>query len=130
MQRRRAAGKSSAAAWTAASWRPEELVGWLGKLLVRSPLRRSPLPAQMLPGRWMDAGWTPRGRLLRCGARLSCGSSGTKDVLGTDDNAAQLSRMFDSVLSVVCRVPVALVRGRSAVGSRGAGSMCSQALVQ
>ena len=80
----------------------------MGKLLVRSSLRRSQLPAQMLPGRWMDAGWTPQGRLLRCGARLSCRGSGTKDVIGTDDNAGQLSCMSGSVLSVVCRMPVGM----------------------
>ena len=78
----------------------------MGKLLVRSSLRRSQLPAQMLPGRWMDAGWTPQGRLLRCGARLSCRGSGTAGAAWVGETAGQLSCTFGCVYP--CRLLVSV----------------------
>ena len=98
----------------------------MGKLLVRSSLRRSQLPAQMLPGRWMDAGWTPQGRLLRCGARLSCRGSGTAGAAWVGETAGQLSCMSGSVLSVVCRMPVGVCATTPAVLAVCDARQCSQ----
>ena len=59
--------------------------------------------AWAMDGRGMDT--TGEAPTLQC-ADIQRQQCGTKDVLGTDDNAGQLSCMSGSVLSVVCRMPV------------------------
>ena len=124
-------GKSSAAAWAAASYVASFLaaggVGWVAgrKLLVRSPLRRSPFPAQMLPGRWMDAGWTLRGKHLRGSARISSGSSGTAGADWIGETTEQPVCTFGCVYP--CRLSVSVwhsVCREAALTARDARGYC------